>query len=380
MKKVLIAPDSFKGSLSAERFCSVSADTLKKIDPEMRIDQIPMADGGEGTVKALVYYTKGQLISCDVMGPLWQKKRAVYGILGDQVTAVIEMAEASGLPLLLEADRNPMLTSTYGVGQLIKDALERGCQKLLIGIGGSATNDGGMGMLSALGYKFLDVEGRLLKGTGGDLALVDCIDMKDVDIRLKDIEILVACDVDNPLIGSRGAAYVYGPQKGGTSEMIKELDAGMAHFSQKIKTYTGQDVSHVPGAGAAGGLGAGLMAFLGAKLESGFEMVSKTIELEKCIKEGDYDLIITGEGQMNHQTLHGKLPYGVARLGEKYNVPVVGIVGALGQGYEPILEAGMVAVFSIMNRPMTLETAFSESEDLLRDTILNVAKLFFYDR
>lgn len=273
-----------------------------------------------------------------------------------------------------------MMTSTYGVGELIIDALDHGCQDLLIGIGGSATNDCGMGMLTALGYVFYDEKDQELMGCGQNLAKVNRIDIRGRDPRLEAVAIKVACDVENPLTGQQGAAYIYGPQKGADAEMVEALDLGMKHFAKQMITYLDKDVALVPGAGAAGGLGAGLMAFLGASLSSGFLMVSEALDLEKEIKEGGYDLIITGEGQMNHQTLNGKLPYGIAKLGQKYKVPVIAIVGALGEGYEPMLEEGTLSVFSIMNRPMSLETAFAESETLLRDTLRRVIRLFWHNK
>ena len=376
MKRILVAPDSFKGSITAGEVCQTIKDTVYSIYPDWIVDMFPMADGGEGTVEAVVFNTKGVMTTCSVEGPLGKTLTASYGIGNDGHTAIMEMAEASGITHVTSEERNPMETSTIGVGQMILDALDKGCREILLGIGGSATNDGGMGMLTALGYIFYDKEGKVLKGCGGNLGSVDSIDDRQVDSRLKEVTFAVACDVDNPLIGDKGATYVYGPQKGATEDMLAVLEAGMTHYAQIVKTFTGLDVAHYKGAGAAGGLGAALVAFLQARLESGFTMVSEAVGLEAQIEKGNYDLIITGEGQINHQTLHGKLPYGVASLGKKHNVPVIAIVGAIGEGYEPILEKGMAGIFSIVNRPMPLEAAMAEGKASLSDTVMRV--LSFY--
>lgn len=376
MKKVLVAPDSFKGSLTANEVCQAVTKAIQSVLPEVQVDEVPMADGGEGTVEALVYNTDGQIIQCQVLGPLRRPRVATYGILGNGKTAVMEMAEASGITCLSEDERDPMETTTIGVGEMIIDAMNKGCQEVLIGIGGSATNDAGMGMLCGLGYEFYDKDGVALNGCGKNLLKIHSISEENKDQRLENLNIIVACDVNNPLTGPNGATYTYGPQKGGTPNTLRLLEEGMKNFSLKVKEYIHKEVDQVPGAGAAGGLGAGLMAFLDATLESGFQMVSEAIQLEEMVKDGGYDLIITGEGQINHQTLHGKLPYGIARLGEKYQIPVIGIVGALGEGYEPMLQSGMTSVFSIMNRPMSLETAMREAETLLIDTVKRVIRLY----
>ncbi len=378
MRKILVAPDSFKGSMTATKVCQIIAETIKSMDESCVVDMFPMADGGEGTVEAIVFNKDGIIKKCSVQGPLGISTQVTYGITGNSKVAIMEMAEASGITLLTVEERDPLETSTYGVGEMILNALDEGCEEILLGIGGSATNDGGIGMLSALGYQFLDKSGNILKGCGKNLELINSINDGQVDPRLINTNFYVACDVDNPLIGSKGATYIYGPQKGGTTKKLKILEEGMTNYAKIVKDYRGIEVANLPGAGAAGGLGAALVAFLGATLESGFKMVSEAVELEDKIREGKYDLIITGEGQINYQTLHGKLPFGVASLGKKYNTPVIGIVGSIGVGYEPILDLGMTSVFSIMNRPMSLQTAMAESETLLSDTVRRIYKMIRY--
>ena len=378
MRKILVAPDSFKGSMTATKVCQIIAETIKSMDESCVVDMFPMADGGEGTVEAIVFNKDGIIKKCSVQGPLGISTQVTYGITGNSKVAIMEMAEASGITLLTVEERDPLETSTYGVGEMILNALDEGCEEILLGIGGSATNDGGIGMLSALGYQFLDKSGNMLKACGKNLELINSINDGQVDSRLKKTNFYVACDVDNPLIGSKGATYIYGPQKGGTPKKLKILEEGMINYAKIVKDYRGIEVAHLSGAGAAGGLGAALVAFLGATLESGFKMVSEAVELEDKIREGKYDLIITGEGQINYQTLHGKLPFGVASLGKKYNTPVIGIVGSIGVGYEPILDLGMTSVFSIMNRPMSLQTAMAESETLLSDTVRRIYKMIRY--
>ncbi len=372
MRRVLVAPDSFKGSLTAREVCEITARAIKSISPTCIVDEFPMADGGEGTVEVVVFNEHGDLKSCLVEGPLGTELRVNYGIINGGRTAIMEMAAAAGLTHVSFDDRDPLATSTIGVGQMIIDALDHGCQEILLGVGGSATNDGGLGMLSALGYQFFDINGQLLRGCGKSLLQLEKIDNSAVDKRLKDVAITVACDVDNPLVGKKGATYVFGPQKGGTPEVLEILEAGMVNFAQRIEECFNLEVAYLPRAGAAGGLGAGLLAFLGAKLESGFKLVSEAVGLEEQVKCGNYDLIITGEGQIDKQTLNGKLPLGISILGQKYEIPVVGIVGSIGEGYEPIMESGMTGLFSILDRPTSLETAMSESRTLLYNTIRRV--------
>ncbi len=372
--KIVIAPDSFKGSLSAGEVSDNIAKGVRKVFANAEIVCIPMADGGEGTVRSLVDGTKGEIVSPRVKGPLLQEVAAFYGILGDGVTAVIEMAAASGLPLLSEAERNPMKTTTYGTGELIKHALDRGCRKIIIGIGGSATNDGGAGMIKALGARLLDSNGKDVGDGGGSLGRIADIDLSHMDRRLKDCRIVAACDVDNPLTGPRGASYVFGPQKGADEEMVRLLDKNLEHFAEAALKATGVSMKDYPGAGAAGGLGGGLMAFLGAELKRGIDIVIEATGLEEKISAAD--LVITGEGRMDYQTQFGKTPYGVAQAAKKHNIPVVAIVGSMGHNAEVLYEHGFSGIFSIINSPMTLEEAIAVSPELLERSAENVMRMF----
>jgi len=370
--KILLAPDSFKGSLSSKEVCHAMENGIKRvIDAE--IISIPIADGGEGTVEALVYAVGGEIIRSDVTGPLGEKVEAFYGILKDG-TAVIEMAACAGLYLIPEEKRNPLKTTTYGVGELIKLALDKGCRKFIIGIGGSATNDGGVGMAQALGVKFLDKYGNEIGFGGGELHKIEKIDISSIDKRIYESEFIVASDVDNPLCGEKGASYVYGPQKGATPEMIKILDENLKHLAYETKKVIGKDYSEVPGAGAAGGLGFGLMAFLNAKLKRGIEIIIETARLEEKIKE--VDLVITGEGNTDFQTAFGKAPAGIAKLAKKYNKPVIILSGGLGKDYKSLYDIGVTALFSITNRPMSLEEAMKNAYQLISDRMEDIIRVF----
>ncbi len=371
--KVVIAPDSFKGSLSA-RDVSVNIEKgVRKVFESAEIISIPMADGGEGTVQSLVDSTKGIIVSTKVKGPLMEEVDAFYGILGDGTTAIIEMAAASGLPLLHDNERNPMKTTTYGTGELIKHALDRGCKKIIIGIGGSATNDGGAGMIKALGVKLLGKDGKDIGFGGGCLDKIEVIDLSGMDERLKSCKIVAACDVDNPLTGPRGASHVFGPQKGADPEMVEILDNNLQHYAEVVEKTTGISIKDFPGAGAAGGLGGGLLAFLGAELKRGIDIVIEAADFEEKIK--DADIIITGEGRMDYQTQYGKTPYGVAQAARKHNIPVVAIVGSVGKNAEVLYDLGFSGIFSIINRPVTLEEAISESPELLEKTSESVMRV-----
>lgn len=359
--KVLIAVDSFKGSLSSQQAGEAISQGIKRVYPNAETRVIPMADGGEGTVEAIVKATQGKKIYTTVNSPLGEQVEAPIGLLPDG-TAVIEMAAASGLPLVSVEKRNPLLTTTYGTGELIKKALDLGAKEILIGIGGSATNDGGAGMAQALGVKFLDEKGQELSWGGGALSKLKKIDMSNVDPRLSSVKITVMCDVDNPLCGLKGASYVFGPQKGATPEMVKILDSNLAHFAQIIKEQIGIEVAEVPGAGAAGGLGAGLMAFLGAKLKSGVEAILDVVGFEEMAS--NVDLVITGEGRIDAQSLHGKVPYGIAKRAAKFDKPVIAIVGSIGPGAESLYERGINSIMTIVNGPMTLEDSLAKAYDL----------------
>jgi glycerate kinase len=369
----VIAPDSFKGSLTALEVANAIKEGIKRVMPEAEIDEVPMADGGEGTVQALVDATAGQMITEEVCDPLGDQIQADFGILGDGNTAVIEMAAASGLPLVPEDKRNPMFTTTFGTGELIRAALDRGCRKLIVGIGGSATVDGGAGMAQALGARLLDKYGHEVPRGGGGLDHLDRIDVSQLDARIAETATVVACDVDNPLVGPRGGPEVYGPQKGATPEMVKKLDRYLDRYADIIKRDLGMDVKEAPGAGAAGGLGAGLMAFLNADLKLGIDIVIDASDLERHLK--DADLVITGEGKIDGQTIYGKTPIGVAKAAKKYGIPVIGIGGGISDDASVVYDNGIDALMSIVSYPMSLETAMECAPDLLADAAERVIRL-----
>lgn len=373
--KILVAPDSFKGSVSAVEFCDIAEETIKKLAPKTEVEKLPLADGGEGTVEALVSCTGGQIKKAVVKGPLGDPVEAFYGILGDGKTAVIEMASASGLPLVPTDQRNPMKTTTFGTGELIKRILDEGCTHLIMGIGGSATNDGGAGMLQALGFQLLDSENREIVWGAQGLLDLNRIQCENADPRLKSLKVEVACDVDNPLVGPSGAAAVYGPQKGADSVMVQVMDQALMNFADCIQRDLDLSVADLKGAGAAGGLGAGLYAFLQAELKMGFEIIRQAVGLDEKLAEG-FDLVITGEGQMNDQTVRGKLPSSLAKLAKKYDLPVVALVGSMGEGTELVYATGIDAVFSILTKPMSLEDAMASSKEELSKTLENVVRLF----
>ncbi|EOD01812.1 glycerate kinase [Caldisalinibacter kiritimatiensis] len=358
--KIVIAPDSFKGSLTALEVAESIEKGIKNVCKDAEIVKVPMADGGEGTVKSLVDATKGEIVTECVTGPLGQKIEAFYGILGDRKTAVIEMAAASGLPLVPVNKRNPMLTTTYGTGELIKAALDKGCRKFIIGIGGSATNDGGAGMAQALGVRLLDKEGKEISFGGGELINLHKIDVTNMDKRLKESTFIVACDVDNPLCGPNGASYIYGPQKGATKEMVVRLDNSLKHFAQIVKKDLDKKVENIKGAGAAGGLGAGLVAFLDATLSPGIDIVIEATKLKEKIK--DADLVITGEGKIDSQTINGKTPIGVAKIAKKFHIPVIAIAGCISDDAEINHEYGIDTMFSIINYPITVDEALKKEK------------------
>lgn len=374
--KVLIVPDSFKGSLSAAAVASSIAGGLKKVFPAAKVKELPLSDGGEGLVDSLVKSTGGSVYHQRVKGPLFTAVDAFWGVLGDGKTAVIEMAAASGLLLVPEERRNPLYTTTYGTGELIKTALDQKCSKIIIGIGGSATNDGGLGMAQALGAKFLDAEGKEIGHGGGSLALLAGIDTTGIDARIKGLDLLVACDVNNPLTGPKGASAVYGPQKGATPEIVQQLDQNLSHYARIVARDLGADVEHVPGSGAAGGLGAGLLAFLNGKLRPGIEVVIETVSLDKELQNSD--LVITGEGKLDHQTIYGKVPIGVARCARKHLVPVIVLAGNVEENLEYLHDEGIVAYFAIANKPLTLEESMQNAAKLLETTTLEIMHLWKY--
>ncbi|MEW6661016.1 MAG: glycerate kinase [Bacillota bacterium] len=370
--RILIASDSFKGSLTSQEVGAAVTKGILRVCPEAEIAVIPMADGGEGTVQALIAATGGQLITTEVTGPLGAPVEARFGLLPEG-TAVLEMAEASGLTLVPEGLRNPMVTTTYGTGELILKALDSGANRIIIGIGGSATNDGGAGMAQALGVSLKDASGQELPHGGGSLGRLAEINMSGLDPRIKTTPIIVACDVKNPLCGPNGAAAIYGPQKGASPEMIKLLDANLRHFAQVIAQELNQDVMEIPGAGAAGGLGAGLIAFAGAELRSGVESVLDTVKLENYLTK--VDLVITGEGRLDHQSAFGKVPVGVAKRAASYGVPVIALVGEIGPGAHQVFELGINSAVTLVNGPMGLQQAMEKASDLLADAAERTMRL-----
>ncbi len=371
--RIVIAPDSYKGSLSAAKVARAMRVGVLKIFPDAEVFEAPIADGGEGTVESLVVATGGRTVGETVEGPLGEPVQSFWGILGDGHTAVIEMAAASGLPLIPVEKRNPGIASSYGTGQLIKSALDYGFRKFIMGIGGSATNDGGAGMAQALGAKFLDCRGKELPKGGGALSCLAAIDIGSLDPRLKESEIVVACDVDNPLYGPRGASAVYGPQKGATPEMVLELDAALKNFSEIASQATGRHIADLPGAGAAGGMGSGLLFFTPAILRSGVEIVFEAVGLASLIQNSDF--VITGEGMTDYQTAFGKAPAGVGKIARQFNKVAICVSGGLGQGADDILEHGINAVISITPRPMILEECMKSAEVLVEQAATCVARL-----
>ncbi|HEX8910681.1 MAG TPA: glycerate kinase [Anaeromyxobacteraceae bacterium] len=371
--RVVIAPDSFKGSLSALAAAQAMERGVRAVFPDAEVRQVPIADGGEGTVEALVTATRGRLEERTVRGPLGEPVRARWGVLGDGETAVIEMAAASGLPLVPKGRRDPRVTSTAGTGELVRAALDAGLAKLVIGIGGSATNDGGTGLARALGVRFLDAAGADLPEGGAALARLARIDLAGLDPRLATAQLLVACDVDNPLTGPRGASAVYGPQKGATPEVVKELDAALAHYARVAQDATGRDVALRPGAGAAGGLGAGLLFFTPAELRPGVEIVLETTGFGELVRGAD--LVLTGEGRTDFQTAMGKAPVGVAQAAKRHGVPVVCLSGGLGDGADDVLDRGIDALAATVPQPMPLEEAMARGAELVEAAAARACRL-----
>jgi glycerate kinase len=372
--KIVVAPNSFKGSLDAVQVAAAMKRGIHRFDPMAQVVEVPMADGGEGTVAALTGATGGTIRTIRVTGPLGAPVEARYGILGDQSAAVMEMAAAAGLPLVPEHLRDPMVTTTYGVGEMIADAARQGIRRIIIGIGGSATNDGGAGMAQALGVRLLDSSGRPLGPGGAELLRLARVSLDSMLPDVQGLEITVACDVDNPLYGPRGASAIYGPQKGATPERVEILDRALRHFAGVVERDLKKDVAGTPGAGAAGGLGAGLMIFLGAVLRSGVRLVSDVVGLEDKIRGAS--LVITGEGKMDRQTLMGKVPQGVARVSRMLGVPVVAVVGSYAGPLDEVHEAGIEAVFPALTGPATLQEAMSRASENIEATTAEVFRLF----
>ena len=373
--KFVIAPDSFKESMTAKAAAVAIQAGLQKIYPDADYELVPMADGGEGTVQSLVDATEGEIITADVQNPLDETVSAFYGVLGDQQTAVIEMSAASGIQFVTTETKNPLITTTYGTGQLIKDALDRGMRRFIIGLGGSATNDGGAGMADALGVRFLDENGQQIARGGAALATLHEIDMSNLDPRVAESEFLLASDVTNPLVGETGASAVFGPQKGATPAMVAELDAALTNYAAVIKAQLGVDLANTPGAGAAGGLGAGMLAFTQAKMQSGISLVVEATEL--VAKAANADVAFVGEGAIDFQTQYGKTPMGAAQAVKQAspNAKVIGLAGYVGDGIDALYDLGIDVVFSIVPGAVDLPTAMKTGEANLTRTAENIARL-----
>ncbi|MEE4749546.1 glycerate kinase [Pseudomonas alliivorans] len=372
--KIVIAPDSFKDSLSAQAVANAIASGLAEVWPDAELVKCPMADGGEGTIEALLDACQGQWMSAQVSGPLGDRLEAHWGWLAQSRTAIIEMAMASGLQLLTLTQRDACLTSTAGTGQLISAALDAGAQRVILAIGGSATNDGGSGMISALGARFLDRDDRPLPGGGLALADLARIDLSGLDPRLAGVRVEIAADVDNPLCGPNGASHIFGPQKGASPDQVLALDAALAHFADHSARTLGHDLRDSPGSGAAGGMGFAAKAYLNASFRAGVEVVADLTGLEQALRGAD--LVITGEGRFDAQTLRGKTPLGVARVAQRQQVPVIVLAGTLGEGYEQLYQHGISAAFALTSGPMDLEKACREAPRLLHERARDVARVW----
>lgn len=369
--KIVIAPDSYKESLSALQVASEIENGFRAIFPDAEYVKLPVADGGEGTVEAMVAATQGKIVRLRVTGPLGEPVDAFYGLSGDESCAFIEMAAASGLELVPPARRDPLVTTSWGTGELIANALDRGVQHFIIGIGGSATNDGGAGMVQALGARLLNAQGEQIGYGGGSLPQLASIDISQLDARLRQCRFEVACDVTNPLTGEEGASAVFGPQKGATPELVAQLDAALAHYAAIIQRDLDIDVLHISGGGAAGGMGAALHAFCQAELRRGIEIVTEALGLDELVK--DATLVITGEGRIDSQTIHGKVPIGVANVARRYNKPVIAIAGSLTADVGVVHQHGLDAVYSVLYSICTLEEALDNAAQNVRMTARNIA-------
>ena len=372
MKKIVIAIDSFKGCLSSQDLADAIEKGVRKVWPECRICKIPMADGGEGTVDALTQALGGEKVTCQVDGPLRAPVQAVYGWIPQLKMAVIEMASASGLPLIPWKEGNVMHTTSYGTGQLIADALQRGCKHILLGIGGSATNDAGCGAAAACGVRFLDNDGNPFLPTGGSLDRICHIDLSTMDERVKALPVTAMCDIDNPFYGPAGAAAIYGPQKGADPEMVKALDGKMRHLASVLSKELGIELQKIPGSGAAGGMGGGMSAFFSARLQMGIDTVLETTGFE-VLAEGA-DMIFTGEGRIDGQSLRGKVVIGVARKAKKMGIPVIAIVGDIGDDITAAYDEGVSGIFSINRVAVPYKEARPRAKDDMRLTMDNILR------
>lgn len=372
MKKIVLIPDSFKGTLSSGEICQIMSEKIDEVFWGCKVCSVPVADGGEGSVDCFVSALGGEKVYIDVEGPFFEPVKAFYGILSDRKTAVVEMAACAGLPIV-EDRKDPMRATTYGVGKLILDAAAKGCEKIIVGLGGSCTNDAGAGAAAAIGIKFFDKSGAEFVPTGGTLKDVCKIDASGKSKLLDGIEIISMCDIDNPLYGETGAAYVFAPQKGADEAMVKELDDGLRHISGKIMECLGMSVDEVAGGGAAGGFGAGMLAFFGSKLQSGINTVLETVGFDDMLS--DTDLVFTGEGRLDSQSVRGKVISGVAGVAKKKGVPVIAVVGGAEDGIEKIYDAGVSAVFTINKKAEDFSVSRYKSKENLAFTVENILKL-----
>ncbi len=369
--KIVIAPDSYKESLSASEVAEAIESGFKKVFPDYQYVKCPVADGGEGSVEALVDASGGKMVYTDVVGPLGDHHEAFYGISGDNKTAFIEMAAASGIELIEPKDRDPYKATTYGTGQLIDHALNQGIRHMIICIGGSATNDAGSGMMQALGVSYKDAQGKELGYGGLALEQLAHIDVSGLDSRLAECHIEVACDVINPLTGLNGASHIYGPQKGATPEMVERLDVALSHFAKIVEQDLNKEIDHIPGAGAAGGMGAAFYGFLGAELKPGIDIMTHAVGLEELVK--DANLVITGEGRLDSQSVNGKVPVGVAKIAKKYQLPVIAIAGALGDDIEQVYQHGIDCAFDSIYKITTFEEIKKEAKANVIRSSYNIA-------
>lgn len=376
MMRILIAPDSFKGSVTAKEAAQAMKTGVYNVRSDAEVHMMPMADGGEGTMIALVESTEGSVHEVEAEDPLGRKTTAQYGVTGDGGTAIIELASASGLHTLTKDERDPRVASTFGTGWLILDALEQGIRNFIICLGGSATNDGGAGFLKALGFRFLDVNGSELDSGGLALNQLHTIDESNVEPRVREATFQVACDVNNPFIGSKGASAVFGPQKGATPEIVGQLDTALTVLADCIQQQTGQSIHSLAGAGAAGGTAGGIMAFLNAELKPGIKLVTDVLHLEDLLKSHHFDLLLSGEGKIDGQTASGKVVAGLAELAQKYHVPVVALAGAAEGNLNDLHKKGLTASFSITDGPMSLEEAMKNGKALIEKQATQVFRLF----
>ena len=372
MENFIVIPDSFKGTLSSKQICKIIKEEIVFHFPSAIIHTIPVADGGEGSVDCFLSAIGGELLKCESVNPFFEKMESFYGLLNNGKTAIIEMASCAGLPLV-EDRKNPMIATTYGVGLLVKDALKKGVQKIILGLGGSATNDFGCGAAAALGVRFYDKSGKSFIPTGSTLLNVETIDVSEVVSTLKDVELTVMCDVDNPVYGINGAAYVYAPQKGATGEQIKILDEGLRHICDVVKRVLGKDVSNLMGGGAAGAMAGGLFAFFNASLQRGIDVVLDTVGFDELLKNAD--VVFTGEGRIDEQSLQGKVVTGVCKRAKLKGVPVIGIVGGIEEDISSVYEMGLNSVFTINRLPQDFSISRYKSEENLKQTVDNILRI-----